>query len=81
MVNQMMGMAEAEFMAWNGHEDLWHMDWRARLVPFTFSNSQDGDTSSASGVPAGASGIVSSAISDFLGKSGTASLKDQFLLH
>src|SRR5947208_13520450 len=30
LVNQMLGMAEAEWMAWNGHEDLWHMDWRAR---------------------------------------------------
>ncbi len=81
MVNQMMGMAQGEYMAWNGHEDLWHMDWRARLVPFTFGNTADGDTSSATDVPAGASGLVSSVVNDFLGKSGMASLKDQFLLH
>lgn len=81
MLNQMMGMAEGEWTAWNGHEDLWHMDWRARLVPFTFSSTTDGDTSSASDVPAGASGIVSQAVSDLLGKTGAASLKDQFLLH
>ena len=80
-LDQMLGMAQGEWMAWNGHEDLWHMDWRARLVPFTFGNTADGDTSSASDVPAGASGLVSKAIADFLGKSGTASLKDQFLLH
>jgi len=81
MVNQMLGMAEAEWMAWNGHEDLWHMDWRARLVPFTFGNTAEGDTSSASDVPAGASGMVSKVVNDFLGKSGMSSLKDQFLLH
>jgi len=68
-------------MAWNGHEDLWHMDWRARLVPFTFGATADGDTSSASDVPADASGIVSKVVNDFLGKSGMSSLKDQFLLH
>jgi hypothetical protein len=78
---QMMAMAESEWMAWNGHEDLWHMDWRARLVPFTFGATPAGDTSQASGVPAGASGMVSKIINDFLSKSGTASLKDQFLLH
>ncbi len=81
MVNQMLGMAEGEWMAWNGHEDLWHMDWRARLVPFTFGNTADGDTSSAKDVPSGASGLVSKVVNDFLGKSGTSSLKDQFLLH
>ncbi len=81
MVNQMMGMAQAEWMAWNGHEDLWHMDWRARLVPFTFGGHASGDTSSASDVPAGSAGMVSKLIDDFLAKSGTASLKDQFLLH
>ncbi|HEX8950922.1 MAG TPA: hypothetical protein VF945_03705 [Polyangia bacterium] len=81
MVNEMLGMAQGEWMAWNGHEDLWHMDWRARLVPFTFGNTADGDTSSASDVPAGASGLVSKVVNDFLGKSGMSSLKDQFLLH
>ncbi|MGZ3404827.1 MAG: hypothetical protein ACXVAN_00180 [Polyangia bacterium] len=80
-LNAMMGMAQGEWMAWNGHEDLWHMDWRARLVPFTFGNTADGDTSAAKDVPAGASGLVSKMVSDFLGKSGTSSLKDQVLLH
>jgi hypothetical protein len=80
-VNQMLGMAQGEWMAWNGHEDLWHMDWRARLVPFTFGDTTDGDTSDAKDVPSGASGLVSKVVSDFLGKSGMSSLKDQFLLH
>ncbi len=74
-------MAEPEWMAWSGHEDLWHMDWRARLVPFTFGDTTDGDTSSAKGVPSGASGLVSKAISDFMGKSGMSGLQNQFLLH
>jgi hypothetical protein len=80
---QMMAMAQSEWLAWNQHEDLWHMDWRARLVPFTFGDTTDGNTSGADGhgVPSGSSGIVSSAISGFLKHSGTASLKDQFLLH
>ena len=26
-----LGSAQAEFFAFAGHEDLWHMDWRARL--------------------------------------------------
>ena len=29
--NATMGSAQAEFFAFNGHEDLWHVDWRARL--------------------------------------------------
>jgi hypothetical protein len=57
------------------------MDWRARLVPFTFGEHKSGDTSEAGDVPAEAAGIVSKLIDDFLAKSGTASLKDQFLLH
>ncbi|MDB4966264.1 MAG: hypothetical protein JWN44_1953 [Myxococcales bacterium] len=29
--NQTLGSAQAEFFAFNGHADLWHVDWRARL--------------------------------------------------
>ena len=29
--NATVGSAQAEFFAFNGHEDLWHVDWRARL--------------------------------------------------
>ena len=29
--NGTVGSAQAEFFAFNGHEDLWHVDWRARL--------------------------------------------------
>ena len=29
--NSTVGSAQAEFFAFNGHEDLWHVDWRARL--------------------------------------------------
>lgn len=80
---QMMAMAQSEWLAWNQHEDLWHMDWRARLVPFTFGDTTDGSNGGADahGVPAGSSGMVSTAIGDFLGKSGMSSLKSQFLLH
>ncbi|MDB4966327.1 MAG: hypothetical protein JWN44_2016 [Myxococcales bacterium] len=81
MTAAMMAMAQAEWMAWNGHADLWHMDWRARLVPFTFGNTASGDTSAAGDVPKEAAGMVSKIIDDFLAKSGTASFKDQFLLH
>ena len=80
-LSAMMAMAESEWMAWNGHEDLWHMDWRARLVPFTFGDTSDGDTSAATGLPSGASGLVSKAMNDFMGKSGLSGLQNQFLLH
>lgn len=29
--NATIGSAQAELFAFNGHEDLWHVDWRARL--------------------------------------------------
>lgn len=88
MLNQMLGMAESEFFAWNGsgHDDLWHMDWRARLIRFTFSDGSDqggseGDASGSGGPPAGTGNLVSGIISGFLKHSGAASLQDQFLLH
>jgi hypothetical protein len=81
-LNQLMGMAEAEFMAWNGHEDLWHMDWRARLVPFTFGNTAGGDNPGDTGdVPSGATSMVGQILNDFMGKSGMSGLSNQFLLH
>lgn len=76
---QMMAMAQAEWMAWNGNADLWHMDWRARLVPFTFGDTSGG--ADAGDVPAGSASMISKIISDFKGKSGTSSLSSQFLLH
>ena len=81
-LNQMLGMAEAEWMAWNGHEDLWHMDWRARLVPFTFGSTSGADNPGDTGdVPAGTSGIVSGILNDVKGKTGLSDLSSQFLLH
>ena len=81
-LNQLMGMAEAEFMAWNGHEDLWHMDWRARLVPFTFGSTSGGDNPGDTGdVPSGATSMVGQLLNDFMGKSGMSGLSNQFLLH
>jgi hypothetical protein len=84
--NQMLGMAQADFFAWNGggHDDLFHMDWRARLVRFSFSDGSDraGGLGGAvgSGVPAGADQLVAGVIAAFLGNAG-AGLQDQFLLH
>jgi hypothetical protein len=86
--NQLLGMAQAEVFGFNRsfdphHEDLWHMDWRARLVRFTLSDGSDrtggvGDAA-GSGVPAGAVDVVSGAIDKALG--GAGGLQDQFLLH
>jgi hypothetical protein len=82
MVNKMLGMAEAEWTAWNGHEDLWHMDWRARLVPFTFGSTSGGDNPGDTGdVPSGSAGVVSEILNDVKGKTGLDGLSNQFLLH
>lgn len=77
-----LGMAEAEWMAWNGHEDLWHMDWRARLVPFTLGDTSGADSPGDTGdVPAGTTSFVSNLLSDVKQKTGLSSLSNQFLLH
>jgi hypothetical protein len=87
MLNELLGTAQAEFYAFNGdgHEDLWHMDWRARLVRFTFSNATDGsDTGDAAGQggPSGADAAnVSGKIKSFIMNDGAAALADQFMLH
>ena len=81
-LNSMLGMAEAEWMAWNGHEDLWHMDWRARLVPFTFGSTDGADNPGDTGdVGADKAGLVSKILKDFGGKTGLGDLSNQFLLH
>jgi hypothetical protein len=84
MANQLLGMAEAEYLPWNNHPDLFHMNWRARLVRFTFSDGSDmqggvGDAG-GQGVPAGASDLVAGILKSIMGSSGAA-LQDQFLLH
>lgn len=81
-LNQMLGMAQAEFYAQNGagHDDLWHMNWRARLVRFTFGSTEGSDTGGASGVPGQGAGQILDALKGFLGSSGSV-LADQFLLH
>ena len=61
-------MAQAEFLSWNKHNDLWHMDWRARLVPFTVG----GDTSGTN---------ITSQISSFMNSSDMQGLTSQFLVH
>jgi hypothetical protein len=83
MLNQLLGTAQAEFFAWNGtgHEDLWHMNWRARLVRFTFGDTSETSTGSASGVPGGGPQAISGKIKEFLLKDGAAVFADQFLLH
>jgi hypothetical protein len=84
--NQLLGMAQAEWLAWNGsdHADLFHMNWRARLVRFSFSDGSDmqggvGDAG-GQGVPAGAGDVVSGVLGSIMGGAGGA-LQDQFLLH
>jgi hypothetical protein len=85
MVNQLLGTAQAEFFGFNGkgHEDLWHMDWRARLVRFTFTNTTDKGVGDAAGegVPADGSGQVSSVLQQFMQSNEAAALADQFMLH
>lgn len=78
--NQMLGMAQAEFYAHNGHEDLWHMNWRARLVRFTFGDTSGTDSGSA-GVPAGGAGQVSGILQQLMNSDVAGTLGDQFLLH
>jgi hypothetical protein len=81
---QLLGMAEAEFFEHNAkHTDgLFHMDWRARLVRFTFSDGDlGGGQAGGAGVPAGAAELVAGIVQGILGGSGTAALQDQFLLH
>ena len=84
-LNELLGTAQAEFWAFNqdGHDDLWHMDWRARLVRFTFGDTSETDTGDASsqGVPAGGASTIASKVKDFLQNNAGAALGDQFLLH
>jgi hypothetical protein len=83
MLNQMLGTAQAEFFAHNGSEDLWHMNWRARLVRFTFGDTSSTNTGEAGsqGVPGAGASAISQKIKDFMLKDGAAAFADQFLLH
>src|SRR5262249_21582772 len=76
-------MAQSEFFSFNGHNDLWHMDWRARLVPFAFTNgpigSDSGDTTGT--VQAGALDKVRQALGDFANSDFGQTLTRQFLVH
>jgi|GEM_PF-3578450 len=78
--NQMLGMAQAEFYAHNGNEDLWHMNWRAHLVRFTFGDTSGTDSGSA-GVPSGGAGQVSGILQQLMNSDVAGTLGDQFLLH
>jgi hypothetical protein len=62
------------------------MDWRARLVRFTFSDDINGaggtGDAAGQGGPSGAdASTVSSKIKDFVLNNGSAALADQFMLH
>jgi hypothetical protein len=83
MLNQLLGTAQAEFYAFNGggHDDLWHMDWRARLVRFTFGDTSETSTGSADGVPTSGASDIAGKLKDFLSQDGSAVLADQFMLH
>jgi hypothetical protein len=80
--NQLLSMAQAEMYAHNGHEDLWHMNWRSRLVRFTFgagmAGGDQGDTQGK--VPSGAADKILGALNSFTGGAARG-LADQFLLH
>lgn len=68
--NGVLTMARAEFYAFNpGHEDLWHMDWRARLVRLKLN--QAGETSGSDTGDAASDGVsheAAGAIQDYLDK-------------
>ena len=85
MFNQMLGTAQAEFYALNGpgHDDLWHMDWRARLVRFTLGDTSGSDTGDAAGegVPSAGASQISNLMNQFLNSSEASVLADQFMLH
>ncbi|MFI5289051.1 MAG: hypothetical protein ACHQ17_05345 [Polyangia bacterium] len=85
MLNELLGTAQAEFFAFNGggHEDLWHMDWRARLTRFTFGDTSSTDTGAAGGegVPSGGASTIASKLQSFLSQDGASVLADQFMLH
>jgi len=82
-LNQLLGTAQAEFFQFNGATDLWHMDWRARLVRFTFGDTSTTDTGDAGsqGVPGGAAGTIAGKIQELISKDGAAAFADQFMLH
>jgi hypothetical protein len=83
--NQLLGTAQAEFYALNGagHDDLWHMDWRARLVRFTLGDTSGSDTGDAAGegVPSAGASQISNLMNQFLNSSEASVLADQFMLH
>lgn len=85
MLNELLGTAQAEFFAFNGggHDDLWHMDWRARLVRFTFGDTSETDTGEAGseGVPTQGASMIASKLQSFLSQDGASVLADQFMLH
>jgi hypothetical protein len=85
MLNQLLGTAQAEFYAFNGggHDDLWHMDWRARLVRFTMGDTSETSTGSAGseGVPSTGASDISSMLSQFMSSNEAQVLADQFQLH
>ena len=80
-LNQLLSTAQAEIYAHNHHEDLWHMNWRARLVRFTFTNESGGSTSTDGGPPAGTADKILDALTGFLSNTIGAGLANQFLLH
>ena len=85
MFNQLLGTAQAEFYAFNGggHDDLWHMDWRARLVRFTFSDTSTTDTGDAAGEGVSSAGAsqINGLLQQFLNSNEASALADQFMLH
>jgi hypothetical protein len=85
MLNQLLGTAQSELFAFNGtgHDDLWHMDWKARLVRFSFGDQSETSTGDASsqGVPSAGASTIADAVKGFISNNGAAAFQDQFMLH
>ena len=75
--DSLLATAQAEMYAFNGkgHDDLWHMDWRARLVRYTMTSDSD----SGSGTAGAAS--IASKLSSIASSKAAGSLADQFSVH
>lgn len=76
-LNAHFGVAQAEIYAHRGHEDLWHMNWRARLVRL---RPPSGGLSGSGASGAAGAADAAKQWNEFLGQVGTG-LVDRLLLH
>jgi len=73
----LLEMARAQIYAFSGHEDLWHMDWRARLVPMAAQLEND------TGTPILQTDVVmiAAALDRLYASDGYRVFEDRFLRH